>query len=85
MYRIISAIGIWIVGIFCTPFILAPLAIVYAFMFRSAYELIVLAACIDAFFGSDAFLPYYTLSAIAIVGIAELIKPHLALYAHLRT
>ncbi len=70
---------------FFMPFILAPIAFVYAFVFRNAYELIILAACIDAFFGAAATLPYYTISAIVVVGIAELIKPHLSFYANLRT
>ena len=84
-YRTIACIAVGIVGIFCTPWLLLPLAIAYTFIFHRAYELVLVGASIDAFFGVSVVVPYYTIAAMLLVGVAELVKPHLTFYAYVRS
>lgn len=85
LYRTLAALGVGIVGVFCTPWLLAPICIAYVLYFRKPYELVLMGAMLDAFFGMSVSLPYYTLAAVLLVGIAELIKPHLSIYSYVRT
>jgi hypothetical protein len=61
--------------------LLAVCALIYAFRF-TAYELIVVGACIDTYYGGGTllYIPYYTFFSIAIVFIAEFIKPRISVY-----
>lgn len=69
-----------IVGAIALPgWVLLPFALAYAFFFR-AYELLVLAACIDAYFGIAAHLPYYTICTLIMLVSVEWLKPYLALH-----
>ncbi|MEX0931087.1 MAG: hypothetical protein WDZ68_02205 [Candidatus Paceibacterota bacterium] len=74
--RYISFIVIAISSIFVTPWILAPLVVLYALHWR-AYELLIVAACIDAYFGVASSIPYYTVSVLMILIVMEWVKPSL--------
>jgi hypothetical protein len=56
-------------------------ALVYA-LFFTAYELIILAVFIDAYYGLTgiSLVPYYTLITAACLLIIEWIKPHISVY-----
>lgn len=63
-----------------TP-ILAICACAYALRY-TAYELIILAMCIDGFYGigSPILIPYYTIVACIGLIVIEWIKPHISVY-----
>ena len=74
MYRVLFFIAIVIIAVTGPVFLLAAFALGYALMYR-AYELVLVAVCIDAYFGTGE-IPYYLLvSTVAIIAI-ELLKPH---------
>jgi hypothetical protein len=56
-------------------------ALVYALYF-TAYELILLALCIDAYYGnfSITIVPYYVLITSASLIFIEWVKPHISVY-----
>lgn len=63
------------------PFLFVPLIfLAYAVRFHMAYELIVLAGLIDAFFGSGVEALHYTLVAIGVVAVVEYVRPWVVLY-----
>lgn len=74
--RISAAVFIFGIALLAPVWVAALCALAYAFWVR-AYELIPLAMVIDAYFGVAAHVPYYTVLAVAVVVIMELIKPHL--------
>lgn len=78
--RIIAFILIVLGVLFFSPWLMLPFVIAYAFVWR-AYELLLLSACIDAYFGAASMIPYYTLAAGCIIILLESIKPHLSFYA----
>lgn len=51
------------------------LAVAYALVYP-ALELLVLAACIDAYYGSGQW-PQYLLGATALVFVVEFLRPHI--------
>ena len=51
----------------------------YAIVWPSV-EVVVLAAGVDAFFGAQASLPLYLLSATGLVLLSILVRPHLMFY-----
>lgn len=57
----------------------ALVALVYA-LFYEAYELIILSALVDAFFGDTAVPVLYTLLGSGIFVLVELVKPLLSFY-----
>ncbi len=59
--------------------LLALAALCYALYYR-AFELVLLAACIDAYFGYG-HLPYYLLVTTVAIFLIELGKPHVRLRA----
>lgn len=77
--RIIAFITLLIVSTIVPHFIFLPAALLYALVWRG-YELIVLAICIDAYFGVGHHIPYYSLYTSVIVLGAEWIKPSLLVY-----
>ncbi|MEX0917702.1 MAG: hypothetical protein WDZ93_00945 [Candidatus Paceibacterota bacterium] len=79
LLRIVCCIGMLVASILLPWFIVLPLAVVYVLWSR-AYELVVLAAFIDAYFGSAVLIPYYTLTAAALFLVAEWVKPSLSFY-----
>lgn len=77
--RISSFLILSILAVFGAPWIVLPLALIYAFTWR-AYELLFLAACIDAYFGGAAAIPYYTTTTLLFIVVAEWVKPYLSIY-----
>lgn len=80
MIRFISFVVVAASG-FAGPvwFFLAAAAI-YGFWF-SGLELVIVAMCIDAFFGNpEHAVPIYTSMAVLWLIVMELVKPHLLLY-----
>lgn len=70
----------FLASLFLAPWLLAPVAAVYALRFF-APELIVFGALIDSYFGHDGTLPIYVIGASLIVVVAEIVKPHLSFYS----
>ncbi len=55
-------------------------ALLYAFRY-TAYELLLLAVCIDAYYGVGVFfVPYYTIITCAGLIFIEWMKPRISLY-----
>lgn len=77
--RIICFLILLFASVFVPPWILIPFVAAYAFRFH-AYELIVAAACIDAYLGLGMGAPYYTLGVSVIVVFFEWLKPSLSFY-----
>ncbi len=75
-YRIIYFLVLVVIGLFVTPIISLPLAIIYALRWY-ALELIILGWVFDTYFGNIADWPYYTLALFALVFIAEVAKRYL--------
>lgn len=46
----------------------------------TGYELVFGALLIDAYFGATILVPHYTITAVALLCIAEWLKPRLLLY-----
>lgn len=61
-------------------YLVAVLACVYALYFHDAYELLMLAVAIDAYFGALTIVPYYTLACTCILLAAAWAKPRLLIY-----
>ena len=64
---------------FLSPWALVPFVVVYAFRWH-AYELLIAAACIDAYLGLGMGLPYYTLGTGCVLIVLEWLKPSLSFY-----
>lgn len=79
--RIVSLILIVIGSIFIAPWVLLPMVAAYALYWR-AYELLLVAACIDAYFGGAVNIPYYTISVLFILIIMEWVRPSLLFNNH---
>lgn len=77
--RIVSFVFIATIAVVAPPLIVLPFALAYAFRFR-AYELLVLAAGVDAYFGVAAPLPYYTIVTFIMLIAMEWLKPHLSFH-----
>lgn len=78
--RPICFIGMLVAGVVLPWWLVLPLGVWYACMFR-AYELIVLGVALDAYFGSA--LPWhvlYTATAGVVCAGAEFLKPRMAWY-----
>lgn len=78
--RTIAFIALIIVSTLVPWYMLLLLALGYALYFRGAVELLVLAALIDGYFGVHTLTPYYTLSALVLLFLAEWLKPRLIIY-----
>lgn len=62
-----------------TPFLIIA-GLIYALRY-TAYELILIAFSIDAFYGLHTpLLPYYTITAVLGLIFIEWLKPHLSVY-----
>lgn len=62
-----------------SPILVFLVSVLYALLW-DGYELIILGACIDTYFGAGISVPYYTLGAFVIVYGATWCKPKLLLY-----
>lgn len=73
-------VGIVIVSVTLSWWLVLPLWILYAFRFR-AYELIILGILMDAYFGyALSWHMLYTVVAVILCVSSELLKPRLAFY-----
>ena len=68
-----------LLSVFAPVWLLAACTVVYALRF-TAYELMVLAACIDAYYGGMPFFPYYMIATTLLLLVVEFIKPRLIVY-----
>ena len=75
--RILATGAIVFAGLLAGPWLLLPVAILHALAWFGI-ELIILGALFDVYFGAGHVVPYYTLAAAAVVGVAEWLKPRLA-------
>lgn len=73
LYRFIYFGLLLITGVFVTPLISLPMALLYAIRWY-APELIVIGYVFDVYFGGVADMPYYTISLALLVFIAEIAK-----------
>ena len=80
MIRFCAACILLFLSTLLSPWLLLPFAILHAFSWF-AFELIIIAAAIDAYFGVLYVAPYYTISALGLVVLAEWVKPRLSVYA----
>ncbi len=78
--RLIFFIGLCVVGFVFSPWVLLPIALLYAFRY-TAYELVFLGMMLDVSFGVATFgLPFpfiYTVLALFLVCTMERMKPYL--------
>lgn len=74
--RAISLSVLFILAIFITPVLSAPIALWYAFRWF-APELVIMAFFIDTYFGTYGDWPIYTISIALIILTAELAKRYL--------
>lgn len=78
--RLLLFIAVLLCAVVAPTWLLAALAVVYAFRY-TAYELIFVAAAIDAFYGTGTHIvPYYTISFVLLLICIEWIKPRISLY-----
>lgn len=77
--RIIVFFTLLVLSTMMPLFVFVPAALMYALVWRG-YELIMLGMLIDAYFGVDVVVPYYTLIAGFLVASAEWVKPSLLVY-----
>lgn len=73
LYRFIYFGLLLITGVFVTPLISLPMALLYALRWY-APELILIGYVFDVYFGGVADMPYYTISLALLVFIAEIAK-----------
>lgn len=73
IYRFIYFGLLLITGIFVTPIISLPMALLYAMRWY-APELILIGYVFDVYFGGVADMPYYTLALALLIFIAEISK-----------
>ena len=73
LYRFIYFGLLLITGVFVTPLISLPMALLYAMRWY-APELIMIGYVFDVYFGGVADMPYYTISLALLVFIAEIAK-----------
>ncbi len=66
---------------FAPTWVFVIASLLYALYF-TAYELIILALCIDAYYGNlgTSFIPYYVLITSASLIFIEWVKPHISVY-----
>lgn len=78
--RLILFIGILFLSTFIHPLLLMVLVVGYTALFP-AYELLLLALLLDAYYGSGvAIVPLYTSGCVLLLLSAEYIKPKLQWY-----
>lgn len=73
LYRFIYLGLLLITGLFVTPIISLPLALLYAMRWY-APELIMIGYVFDVYFGGVADIPYYTIGLALLILIAEISK-----------
>jgi hypothetical protein len=83
--RIIAFIIVALIAYLGPFWLLLPLALIYAMLFKAPFELFIPALLIDAQFGGDGMLwgIKYTLGIGATVLFAELMKPYLRFHTTL--
>ncbi len=81
MIRVLSFVGVVLVGLFLPFWFFVPVAFIYALMFRPI-EVLILAVCIDAQFGDvEGGIWYaYTLAGAGILIVTASMKPYLRFY-----
>ncbi len=77
--RLFLCIGLVLIAVAAPTIVFALCACAYALRY-TAYELVCIAAAIDAYYGAGTIIPYYTLCACAGLLIIEWIKPRISLY-----
>ena len=77
--RLLLFVCIGIIAIVAPTPLLALCALAYALRY-TAYELIVIAVCIDAYYSVGTFIPYYTIAVCAALILIEWVKPRVSLY-----
>lgn len=79
MVRILSIIGVALASVLLPWWLVMPLWVVYAYRLP-AYELLVLGALCDAYYGVASGYAYYTAAALVIVAGMEFLKPYLVFH-----
>ncbi len=79
--RVLFFILIVVIAVVAPTAVLAVCALAYALRY-TAYELIFVAAGIDAFYGAGGILtvPYYILITSAVLILIEWVKPYISVY-----
>ncbi|MFT5037388.1 MAG: hypothetical protein ACI9VM_000968 [Candidatus Azotimanducaceae bacterium] len=78
--RIITFIFLVFLSTLLPWYLVLGCAVVYAWYFKTAYELIVLAIAIDAYFGAHIVFAQYTVTAIILLISMEWAKPRFLIY-----
>ena len=73
LYRLLYLVLLLMVGVFVTPIISLPMALLYAMRWY-AVELILIGYVFDVYFGSVADMPYYTIVLALLIFTAEVAK-----------
>lgn len=82
--RLIAALLLFAAAVVLPWWVVLPLACGYVCYFSRAYEVVLIAACIDGFFGAGLTLPYYTIAALALIMAAHILKPSLSIFTNHR-
>ena len=80
MMRVIAGFLILFLSTLLSPLMLLPLVMLHALAWFG-WELLIIGALIDSYFGVVHTVPWYTLTAVVLVVLAEWLKPHLTFYA----
>lgn len=79
MTRILAGALMLFLGVLLPPWLLMPFFVLHALAWFG-YELIIIGALIDAYFGGSTALPLYTIFATGVVVCIEFAKPYLSFY-----
>ncbi len=78
--RLILFVGLCVIALVAPTAVLAVCALAYALRY-TAYELILVAATIDAYYGLGfTIVPYYTIVTCVCLVLVEWIKPRISVY-----
>lgn len=73
----LSLFLIIVFGLLHTPwFLWLPFLVIYSFLYR-CYEILIFAACVDAYYGTGIMSPFYVLIVLGVMFVTELIRPRL--------
>lgn len=80
MIRIVCFLGVALLGIIAPTGVFVVFALAYALRY-TAYELMIIAVSIDAYYGLGyATVPYYTIATTVGLLLIEWIKPRISVY-----
>jgi len=77
--RLLLCIALVVCAVVLPVWLFAIAAFAYA-LYYTAYELLLITALLDAFYGGGIFIPYYTIACAVVLIMLEWVKPRLSVY-----